>query len=145
MTTGAVSERAQALRPRGRDLQLAQGRETDPRRAHVILCRRSRPRHPKSCYRCQAFGSYLCDGPGPDGGTCDRPMCARHRVPAGPDLDYCDTHAEKEARGSMRNEELTATIASLRAVALSDPRRRADRNAPVTAVGRYALGLTANL
>jgi hypothetical protein len=45
----------------------------------------------------------LCDWPVPGKGkggkpkTCDRPVCEKHRVKLGPDLDHCWTHVQMAA------------------------------------------------
>jgi hypothetical protein len=62
----------------------------------AILCSRGH-RRPK-CQEpgCAAPGAFQCDFPLAGrkvGKTCDRHVCAAHRVPQGPDRDYCPTHA----------------------------------------------------
>lgn len=61
-----------------------------------ILCIRGSYRH-VACWFCGAPAPFLCDGPRrPDqrsrSRTCDRGLCARHRVWGGEGLDYCHAH-----------------------------------------------------
>jgi hypothetical protein len=48
---------------------------------------------------CGGLGAYQCDAPvvrRNRKATCDRYMCARHRVNRGPNVDCCAEHAEAE-------------------------------------------------
>lgn len=42
----------------------------------------------KPCWECARPHQFLCDGPTTKG-TCDRPLCALHRVRAEAGVDYC--------------------------------------------------------
>ena len=45
--------------------------------------------------RCGRIAGSLCDGPARGReGTCDLPICRRHRIHVEPDTDYCLTCAE---------------------------------------------------
>lgn len=60
----------------------------------MIICSRG-SRQPRC--RCGAPSTKLCDFPltgEKTGKTCDRPLCDRCTVSAGPDLDYCEPHAK---------------------------------------------------
>lgn len=63
-----------------------------PNGVTAILCTRGRKKIP-TCYQCGFASEFLCDGPGKNGGTCDRPMCSEHRTNVGPNKDVCSTHA----------------------------------------------------
>jgi hypothetical protein len=62
----------------------------------VIICglRRSKP---KRCSHagCEATGTKLCDWPIGGGRTCSKPLCDRHAVRAGRDVDHCLHHEPK--------------------------------------------------
>ena len=70
----------------------------------MILCH-SGKRPKEKCYVCGKPAPYLCDYVlefGLENPTCDRPMCAEHRVKIGPNIDYCKEHA---AIGPFRNNK----------------------------------------
>lgn len=91
----------------------------------AIICGRRRPKQ-KRCFYCSKASSWLCDyntpsiitGPKGAGKTCDRPICADHRVNRGPDLDWCIVHVEEELRrGEDAHQEQAAEEGYLAAVA----------------------------
>ena len=45
----------------------------------------------RRCAFCQEWSVALCDGPSitRKSGTCDKPMCEKHRKPVGPNQDMC--------------------------------------------------------
>lgn len=55
----------------------------------AIVCSRSRRR---KCHYCDRPATLLCDHPGTNGKTCDRPMCGDHAIKIGPDQDHCQEH-----------------------------------------------------
>lgn len=64
-----------------------------------VVCS-ARPRR-RPCSKCGQLGDRLCDFPiqpalpgltSPPSRTCDKPLCRRCAVHAGPDLDYCPSH-----------------------------------------------------
>jgi hypothetical protein len=61
----------------------------------VALVRHSGRRYPKCSVRgCRGDGLYQCDAlVGARTRTCDRYLCASHRVPRGPGVDFCPEHA----------------------------------------------------
>ena len=63
----------------------------------AIVCR-PRPKRRRCCHvrGCTASGSYQCDFPTGKGKTCDRYLCATHRVPQGPGRDFCRDHTGPE-------------------------------------------------
>jgi hypothetical protein len=63
-----------------------------PITAHILCSRRSR-----TCKFCHNRAvSKLCDFPvGPNGKTCDAPMCDRCSTPAAREVDYCPNHKGK--------------------------------------------------
>ncbi len=65
--------------------------------ANGFVCTRSRYR-PKVCDLCGVLADALCDWPMGNGKTCDAPLCAKHRVRQGENVDYCPRHA-RMARG----------------------------------------------
>jgi hypothetical protein len=69
----------------------------------AIVCRARPARKRCSLAGCERWADYVCDGPRRDGqpGTCDRPLCARHRVRGGPDLDYCPSHRAFAPQGEL--------------------------------------------
>lgn len=70
----------------------------DEGRVTAIICSRNRRQW---CHVCRAACTKLCDFPltGKKAGqTCDRPMCDRHAVSQGPEVDYCETH-DRLAKG----------------------------------------------
>lgn len=51
----------------------------------------------KACSVCEAkLSSYLCDALISAGDTCDAALCEDCRVPKGPELDYCPSHAKSD-------------------------------------------------
>lgn len=66
---------------------------------YAIICGRGRIR-PKKCFYCPKPSGWLCDLPiglpvGLDPSeqrTCDRNLCADHRVNQGPEIDWCLAH-----------------------------------------------------
>lgn len=63
------------------------------------------------CYRSDQFAVALCDWPMGDGKTCDIPLCERHRVSQGgelQDIDFCPEHA-LVARGLVRSPKTGTT------------------------------------
>jgi hypothetical protein len=74
-----------------------------PGGGHAIVCiRRRRP--PKcSVPGCDAPAAFQCDAPAPrrKTGTCDRHLCASHRTPQGPGVDFCPEHAYRSAQPSI--------------------------------------------
>jgi hypothetical protein len=71
----------------------------------AIVCSRGRQRAPKCSVRgCRNASRYQCDYPIAEGETCDRHLCAEHRVPQGRDLDFCPEHDPGELfRGARLN------------------------------------------
>jgi hypothetical protein len=58
-----------------------------------------RPRR-RTCQQpgCRAPALFQCDWPTPSGGTCDRYLCAAHRVsPPGEGVDFCPEHVRQLA------------------------------------------------
>jgi hypothetical protein len=70
----------------------------DGSRGFVCFDRRRMPRC--SVRDCGAISGYQCDAPvaGRRSGTCDKHVCAKHRVPRGAGVDYCPEHAEHVPR-----------------------------------------------
>jgi hypothetical protein len=73
-------------------------RMPDGRFAIVCFDRRRRPNC--SVPGCRAPGAYQCDAPVAKrkSGTCDKHVCAKHRVSQGAGVDYCPEHAEHAPR-----------------------------------------------
>jgi hypothetical protein len=72
----------------------------------AIVCSRGR-REPCSVAGCRATSVALCDYPlqGKKAGkTCDRRLCAAHRVSKGKDRDYCPTHEALDVLEKRREE-----------------------------------------
>lgn len=61
----------------------------------AIVCGGHRGRRKAACVHCGRPASLLCDGPGKNGKTCDRPICAACTTPGGKDIDYCRDHASQ--------------------------------------------------
>ena len=61
----------------------------------AIVCSRGRRRPKCSVPGCPGSGEFQCDAPAPRrrSGTCDRYLCAAHRAPQGPAVDFCPEHA----------------------------------------------------
>lgn len=63
----------------------------------AIVCSRGSGRRPKCSERgCSRPSRYQCDYPIAEGETCDRHLCAVHRVPHDRDVDFCPEHAPGE-------------------------------------------------
>lgn len=75
----------------------------------AIVCNRRR-RVKCSVAGCGAPSQFQCDGAAPQrkSGTCDRHLCAAHRTPQGPGIDYCPEHA-KQPFTNLEKAELSAT------------------------------------
>lgn len=58
-----------------------------------IICSR---KNTKKCYICGSDCTTLCDYPLDNGKTCDKPVCNKHKVNIGYDVDVCQEHANKE-------------------------------------------------
>jgi hypothetical protein len=50
----------------------------------------------RKCYLCPAPGLFQCDAPRRRR-TCDRYLCAVHRMSQGDDVDFCPEHARQPA------------------------------------------------
>jgi hypothetical protein len=58
----------------------------------IAIVRTGKP-HRRKCRFCsEGEATLLCDFRGPQGKTCDAPMCARCARPVGPNVDYCPDH-----------------------------------------------------
>lgn len=68
----------------------------------AIVC--SRGRRSRPCAFCPRTSSRLCDGPKPNGKTCDKPICDRCTWQPDPDVDFCPECAPmaKAARAEAR-------------------------------------------
>jgi hypothetical protein len=70
-----------------------------------IVCGRARRKRQCEEPGCFAPGEYQCDAPvvrkkrggGTMTGTCDKYLCAGHRVARGPGVDFCPEHAAELA------------------------------------------------
>lgn len=66
----------------------------------VILCGSERI---QACIVCQAPASYLCDWK-VDGGTCDKPLCEKHRFNVAKGKDLCFAHNNAWERHPMNKQ-----------------------------------------
>ena len=60
-----------------------------------VVCTRRRSRR---CRWCSVTATRLCDGTRVAGRACDAPMCARHALSIGADLDLCPVCALEQAK-----------------------------------------------
>ena len=74
----------------------------------AIVCGRG-PR-PQKCSApgCGRLSVALCDWPVSDHRTCDKRLCAEHRVKQGPNRDFCPEHASEHGQMALALETLSA-------------------------------------
>lgn len=61
----------------------------------IIVCSSWRIRRGALC-KCGLVAAFMCDWPIGRRKTCNKPLCERCRVEAGPQRDYCEDHVQLE-------------------------------------------------
>lgn len=59
---------------------------------------------------CATWSEFLCDGPGADRRTCDRPLCAAHATQTGPNKHLCPACRAAAADASGQRSLFTHLI-----------------------------------